>query len=361
MTMTEPPLRKRAPIWVLVLSAVIPAAIIGSVLWYLFVTKPGQQELAVSHDVVLRISGLSRPTVNKLDEKYKDTDGDLVADPPTDASDLIDPPKLVFSYVPIPADEEEPERYKVAFAEFVQHVTKVTGKPCEYRLYHSLNDQLKAMRDAELHFSGFNTGGVPIAVNLSGFVPVCKLATGDGVASYRMNLIVPADSPIRNVSDLIGHEVTLTEPSSKSGYKAPLVLLRNAYQREPVRDYILRYSGSHDESIRGIGTKKYEAAAVASDVLKRAVSRGEIKTDQYRVIYESEAFPTACFGLASRLKPELAAKLRQALLEFDWKATGMEKEFSSSDQSKFVPANFKDDWSLVRKIDDDIGAKYVID
>lgn len=364
MSMTEPSPSKRSPIWILALTAIIPAAVVAGVLWFIFVHRERQQSIARVHQTVLNTSGLSRPTNNRLDEsRFADADRDLVADPPTDPAKLIDPETLVFSYVAIPRDPDEPviDPYKAAFAEFVEHLSKVTGKRCEYRVYPSLNEQLKAMRDGELHVAAFNTGGVPIAVDLSGFVPMFKFAASDGTSAYRMQIIVPSDSPIQKVADLKNRELTLTEPSSNSGYKAPLVLLRSAHNLDPERDYILRYSLGHENSIRGIASKAYQAAAVAGDVLKRAMAHGEIQADQFRVIYESEVFPTACFGYAHNLKLELIARIREAFTSFNWSGTGLEKEFATSDQSKFVPANFKDDWSLVRRIDDQIGAEYKID
>ena len=123
----------------------------------------------------------------------------------------------------------------------------------------------------------------------------------------------------------------------------------------PGRDYAIRYSLGHDQSIKGIAEKKYQAAAVANDVLKRAINNGTIKPDQFRSIYKSERFPSAGFGYVYNLKPELAAKVRDALLKFDWKGTSVEKEFAPSGQTKFVPVTYKDDWSLIRRIDDQIG------
>ncbi len=100
--------------------------------------------------------------------------------------------------------------------------------------------------------------------------------------------------------------------------------------------------------------------AVANDVLKREVAAGTIKPAQFRSIYKSENFPTAAIGYAYNLKPELAAKIRAAILDFDWKGTGLEKEFGASNQTRFVPVDYKNDWALVRRVDDSIGFPYQI-
>jgi phosphonate transport system substrate-binding protein len=189
---------------------------------------------------------------------------------------------------------------------------------------------------------------------------VCKLATADGNATLQTQIIVPAESPIKAIEDLRGRELTLTEPNSNAGYKAPVILLRDR-GLEPERDYIPRFAVEYDNSIKGIASNEFQAAAVASDVLERAVARGDISKAHYRVIFESEKFPTACFGYAHNLKPELAAKVREAFDSFQWAGTSMEKEFAQSNQGRFVAANFKDDWSLIRRLDNEIGNAYRLD
>jgi phosphonate transport system substrate-binding protein len=294
-------------------------------------------------------------SVSKLDARFTDADGDMLADPPTDPSKLIDPPTLLFAYVAT----DEPDKQKAAWQPFTDYLSKATGKPVEYVLFTSTKDQLKAMQDGKLHVAGFNTGSVPAAVNECGFVPICAIPTGEGTALTRSDIIVPADSPLEQAGDLRGHELTLTEPASNSGYKAPLVLLRSNFGLQPLSDVLLRYSGSHEASIDGIAQKKYEAAAVADDMLTRATAAGTIKPEQYRIIFSSETFPSAGLGYVYNLKPDLAAKVKDALLSFDWKGTSLEQTFSGIKQTRFVQVNYKNDWSLIRRIDDEMGGTKV--
>ncbi len=355
--MTEQVTRRRTSPAVLLFSIVIPAAIIVAALWFLLVQKPKQEAQDSTHTAALRTFGLATPARNALDARFTDSDSDLVADPPADAKQLVDPATLYFCYVA----QDDPTEYEAAFKDFMAHLSKVTGKPVEYVPVTSTTDQLNALRDGKLHVTGFNTGSVPIAVYLCGFVPMWKLAATDGTATLHTEVIVPADSPIQTPQDLKGRELTLTEFTSNAGCKAPMVLLRRHYGLEPERDYIPRFSQSYDTSIEGIARKELQAAAVASDVLERAVARGVITKAQYRSIYASESFPTACFGCAHNLKPELVAKIKGAFDTFSWEGTSMEKEFSRSNQGRFVKASFKDDWSLIRAIDEQIGNAYKLD
>ena len=128
----------------------------------------------------------------------------------------------------------------------------------------------------------------------------------------------------------------------------------------PNRDFNLRFSGGQKTSISHIADGSYPSAAVASDVLDRAVAQGDIKKSAYRIIYTSELFPTGAIGYTCNLKPELADKISKAFLDFDWKGTGVEKLFGSTGQTKFIPVNYKNDWALVRRIDDAIGSAHVV-
>ncbi|MDM7458065.1 MAG: phosphate/phosphite/phosphonate ABC transporter substrate-binding protein, partial [Paracoccus sp. (in: a-proteobacteria)] len=48
----------------------------------------------------------------KLDERYTDADGDMVADIPTDPAELVDPAQLIFAYTPV----EDPSVYAEAWS-----------------------------------------------------------------------------------------------------------------------------------------------------------------------------------------------------------------------------------------------------
>jgi phosphonate transport system substrate-binding protein len=342
----------------IILMAVLLVAVVGAVAYYVLIETPLQARLADANNIAIHLAGLDSSVSHRLDAKFVDADGDLVADAPTDPAKQIDPPKLLFSYVP--AEDTTESEYKAAFADLMAHVSKATGKPVEYFDAASTDEQLRALRDGKLQITSLNTGNVPVGVCEAGFVPVAGLGDANGSSKYQMEIVVAASSSIKTVDDLRGHELTLTVPGSNSGYKAPLVLLKSDFGLLPGRDFGIRYSGGHEQSVRGLADGMYEVIAGPNDVLQREVANGTIKPGQFRSIYKSEDFPTAAIGYVYNLKPALAAEIRGAILDFDWKGTSMEKEFAKSNQTRFVPVNYKNDWALVRRIDDNIGFAYQI-
>ncbi|MBM3598518.1 MAG: phosphate/phosphite/phosphonate ABC transporter substrate-binding protein [Alphaproteobacteria bacterium] len=291
-----------------------------------------------------------------LDSRYRDANSDLVADAPTDAKQLVDPPTLIFAYTPV----EDPAVYAKVWQEFLDHLAKGTGKKVQFYPVQSNAAQIEAMRAGRLHVAGFNTGSNPLAVNCAGFVPFAMMASNKNEFGYEMEIITYPGSGVDKVEDIKGKKMAFTAETSNSGFKAPSALLQEKFKLMPGQDYTPVFSGKHDNSIIGVANKDYPAAAIANSVKGRMIARGVVKAEQLRVIYKSETFPTTAYGYAHNLKPELADKVKQAFFTFKWEGTALLKEFEKSEPpaQKFIPITYKQHWQVVRDIDQAMGVKY---
>jgi len=276
-----------------------------------------------------------------LDKAYCDRDGDLVADAPSDPKLLVNPSTLIFAYTPV----EDPAVYTKVWDGFIKHLEKVTGKKVVFFPVQSNAAEIEAMRSGRLHIAGFNTGSNPIAVNCAGFVPFAIMAGKDGAFGYEMEIIVPADSPIKTPADIKGKKLAFTSPTSNSGFKAPSALLASEFKLEAKRDYEPVFSGKHDNS-----------AAIANEVMFRMFERKVVDKAKIRTIYKSETFPTTGYGVAHNLDPKLVEKIKEGFFTFNWEGSALQAEFKGND--KFAPITYKKDWSVIRKIDAASGVKY---
>ena len=354
MPSPDAPRPSRAPFYIAVAASIVAIAAIA---WasYLKIEKPMERQVSSNNAVAFKLTGLTSPVVNKLATIYTDADNDLVADTPANLSNQSDPRELSFSYVAT----ANPDQFQDKFKELLEALSKATGKPVKYVPMTDTDDELRAMRDGKLQIAAFGTGTVPLAVDACGFVPLCRTG-GRHEDGDHMLIIVPADSTIKSLPELKGHELGVTEPSSNSGYKAALVTLSRDTGLRPGEDFTLRFSGGQETSIGHIADKSYEAAAVSSDVLERGIADGRIGRDAYHVLYTSELFPTAAIGVTYTLKPQLVDEIKKTLLDFNWDGTGLIDLFGATGETKFIPVNFKNDWALVRRIDDAIGSAHVL-
>jgi phosphonate transport system substrate-binding protein len=287
-----------------------------------------------------------------LDKRYCDRDGDLVADPPTDKSKLVDPKVLVFAYTPV----EDPAVYKKVWSGFLKHMSKVTGKRVQFFSVQSNAAQLEAMRAGRLHVAGFNTGSNPIAVSCAGFVPFAMMAAPDGSFGYEMEIITHSSSDIKKVEDIKGKTLAFTSPTSNSGFKAPSALLKAEFNMVKDRDFKAVFSGKHDNSVLGVANKDYPAASIANSVMHRMMVRGVVKKEDIRTIYKSQTFPTTGYGYAHNLKPSLAEKIKKSFFTFNWKGSALLKEFKKD--GAFIPITHAKHWAVIRTIDKANGVSY---
>jgi len=289
-----------------------------------------------------------------LDARYADADGDLIADIPTDPAKLVDPDTLIFAYTPV----EDPAVYAEAWKDFLDHLAAVTGKKVQFFPVQSNAAQIEAMRAGRLHIAGFNTGSNPLAVACAGFRPFTMMARADGSFGYEMEIITYPGSGVEKVEDIKGKQLAFTSETSNSGFKAPSAILKADFGMEPGRDFEPAFSGKHDNSILGVANKDYAAASIANSVRKRMIARDVIKEDQVRIINTSQTFPTTGYGVAHNLTPALQDKIKEAFRTFKWEGSSLQAEFEKSGEAQFVPITFKDDWAVIRKIDDANNVSY---
>jgi phosphonate transport system substrate-binding protein len=329
-----------------ILSVVLPAAVVGiaAYVWSSQLETTAREESAPNM-IARMFSAEAAPFTGAM--SYPDKDGDLVADSPDDPAECIEPQVLVFSFVAGDVESVEEPKWKELF----DALAEKTGREVKYTHYASVDEQLASIKNGESHIAGLNTGIVPTAVQRDGFVPLCTFGREDGTFGYTMQFLVPAGSPIKKIEDIRDHKVMFTRLDSNSGFKAPLVLLMDApYRMMPDRDYQWGFSQGHEESIKRIASKEFEVAPVASDILTRMVEQGEVDANAFVSIYESERFPPATIGIVYNLTPQLRTAIRDALLGFDLRGSGLEGEFGA-DVTRFVPVKYKDDWANTRRID----------
>ena len=285
-----------------------------------------------------------------LDPMYCDDNGDLVADTPRDAKKLKTPNTLVFTYTPV----EDPAVYEKVFKPFTDYLAQCTGKRVVFYQVQSNAAEIEAMRSGRLHVGGFSTGPTAFAVNIAGAVPFAIKGYEKDFQGYNLIVIVKKSSPFQKLADLKGKKFAHTSPSSNSGHMAPMAL----FPKEglaPDKDYKVLFSGKHDQSVLGVNSGDYDAAAVASDVFERMARRGQVKEDDFRVIYRSAKFPTSSFAYAHDLEPAFRDKMLKCFYDFRY-TDEMKKAFDGAD--RFYPINYKEHWAIVRQVAEGGGEKF---
>jgi phosphonate transport system substrate-binding protein len=306
----------------------------------------------VTEERTVASSGLITPTPKVLASMYTDSQSRLLADPPKTVDQLVDPDPIVLAHI-VGTEENPGTNWK----EFEKHLEAVTGKKVKDEEYDNSAAQLDEIGKGKVTILALHAADAPFLVNNFGFQPIAVLGTGTGANGNHLDIIVPASSTIAAPADLKGHSVVCTVPASITGYRAAVALLMSKFGLRPNVDYIVTWSMGQKRSIMGLVKGDYDAAAVSDDRLQALVDDGTVSKSQFKIIYQSETIPRTTIGWFYNLKPELADKVRQAILDFKpapsaKQAADDENGSASAAMLHFIPIEYKKDFELVRSIDD---------
>ncbi|MBK8323031.1 MAG: phosphate/phosphite/phosphonate ABC transporter substrate-binding protein [Betaproteobacteria bacterium] len=290
------------------------------------------------------------PQRGDLDTIYCDADGDLLADPPKDASKLKNPDTLFFTNSPL----DDPAVFNKLMQPFVDHLASCTGRKVRYYDVYSSAAAIEAMRAGRMHLGTMSSGDTAFAVNVAGAHPLGIRGDANGPQGYQLWMIVRKDSPFQKLSDLKGKRVAHTTPSSNSGNLAPRALFA-AEGLVPDKDYKPLFSGKHENSISGVAAGDYDAAPIAHDILVRMAERGVVKADDFRVIWKSANFAPGGLSMVHDLAPALEKKIRECTYAFRYPPE-MQKGFQGAD--RWLPIDYRKDWELVRRVAKESGQSF---
>lgn len=282
-----------------------------------------------------------------MDDRYCDRTGDMVADPPLNEDEWMDPDPLIFTYAPT----EDPAVYEETYSDFMDHLEEELGREVRWFSVYDYASQVEAMRAGRLHISGFATGAVPDAVNQAGFVPMVVWADDEGMTGYRMAIIARQDNDeVNDIEDVQGKELAFVSETSNSGYYAPRALLYEHFDMLPGEEYETTFSGAHDNSILGVYHGDYEVAAIADSILLRMIDGDRVPAEEEWMVrlYESAEFPTTAFGVDHRLNPELQEDIREAFLSFDFEGTSMDETYEA--ETRWFEITYEEDWEVIRDV-----------
>ena len=298
----------------------------------------------LAEQAAVRATGLVEPVGKRLASGFTPAGDTLLAAPPADPKRLRDPDSIVFAHLDS-SDGDSRDYAGVDWRGLEKRLGDATGRPVVDAAYDASPAQMSAIHNGRVTLVALHAADTPFLVNHYGFHPVAILAGGGtaGAVGNKLDLIVPAASPIRSPADLRGQTLACTVPSSITGYRAAVALLMADQQLRPDVDYLIVWSLKQKASIRGVADGTYPAAAVSDDKLQSMLKAGDVKADAVRTVYQSDVIPRVTVGYFYDLQPELASKLTAGVLSYSP---------PSADAGRFLPVDYRKDFALVREIDD---------
>ncbi len=222
-----------------------------------------------------------------------------------------------FAVAPVISPEKGFASYNL-FAEYLARHLETPVELIQRKTYLEVNE---LVRNGSVQFALVCTGAF-IAGDLDFGMDPVVVPRYLGKAEYHSLIIVREESPIREIKDLEGKRVALSDPLSNSGYFYPMFLVRQM-GKDPNRFFSqMLFTYSHDSSMQGVLDRIADVAAVDSLIFDYEVEHNRALRRSLRIIHKSPPFGINPI-VASRTAPQgMVEAVKQILLGMDRDAEG---------------------------------------
>lgn len=206
---------------------------------------------------------------------------------------------------------DEPVRVRAQFAPLIEHLSEALHRKVELVITPTYKSVGWLLEQGKIELAWYS--GVAFA-RVTRTHPSIPLARGlrFGRATYLGWLVVRADSPIQGVADLKGKRLAYVDPEAGSGFVAVNQILLDAGVSPGADIAEATFTYSHQESLMGVASGKYDAAGVFENAPE--IYKSVVKPSDFRLLAQSQPLPNDVVACSPELDPGLREAVKRALL-----------------------------------------------
>ncbi len=213
---------------------------------------------------------------------------------------------------------QNPEEVQAEYEPLGDYLEEKLGRKVELSVPTSYNAVVEAMASGNLdlaYFGGLTYVQARERADVKPLVTEINPHTGD--TTYRSLIVVPADSPVREVKDLRGKTFAFGSVSSTSGSLYPSIMLDKAGidYRTDLQEVI--YTGGHDATAQAVANGRVDAGGLEDRIFYDLRDEGIIEEDSVRVVAESEPIEGYPWVVRDALPEEDKQALAEAYLDME--------------------------------------------
>ena len=201
------------------------------------------------------------------------------------------------------------------------YLSEQIGQKVTVQDFPDYNGVVEALGANKLQMAYLGPFTYVVAHHQSGAKPVVARTTNGGQPYYYSYIIVPKNSQLHTIDDLMKNAGNLKfafgDPNSTSGSLIPGAELRKLgvfTDRSNHKFKNLTYTGSHDVTAKSIAASQYDAGAIDSAIFDKLAEKGEIKKDDYKIIWKSEKLFQYPFATSKEVSDDTVTKLQDAFV-----------------------------------------------
>ncbi|MGI9317299.1 MAG: phosphate/phosphite/phosphonate ABC transporter substrate-binding protein [bacterium] len=233
------------------------------------------------------------------------------------AAECENPDSLTFAIIPTEETVAELQLYKP----ITDRLAELTGKKIEFFMPTSYASVVEGLLSKFVDVAVLGPYSYVIANSKDSDIEVfATYAKKPGYLQeegpgYKGVLVSKKGSGLKKIDDLKGKLIGLTDPGSTSGNLVPRVVFSQVIGMD-IDNFFKKavYTGSHELSTVAVHQGKVDAAFVASHRFDNVVAKGEVKLEDFNILWSSPPIPQDPFVYRSPLCEDIKANIRKTFL-----------------------------------------------
>ncbi|MCH7865611.1 MAG: phosphate/phosphite/phosphonate ABC transporter substrate-binding protein [Proteobacteria bacterium] len=233
------------------------------------------------------------------------------------AGPCLNPDALTFAIIPTEESVAELQLYKPV----TDRLAELTGKKIQFFMPTSYASVVEGMLSGFVHVGVLGPYTYVIAnekdPNIEVFATYAKRPghlqeEGPG---YRGVLVTKKGTKFTTIESLKGTVLGLTDPGSTSGNLLPRVVFAETVGMDLDKYFgKVVYTGSHELSTVAVYQGRVDAAFVATHRFDNVVDKGEVKLDDFNVLWKSDPIPQDPFVYLNTLCDDIKKNIEETFL-----------------------------------------------
>lgn len=268
------------------------------------------------------------------------------------AQQCEDPKQLTFAMIPTEESVAELQLYKPV----TDRMQKVTGKKIEFFMPTSYASVVEGLLSKFIDVAVLGPYSYIIANSKDNTIEVfATYAKRPGHLQeegpgYKAALVTKKGSKFTSIESLKGTVLGLVDPGSTSGNLFPRVVFsKNVGGNLDKYFGKVVYTGSHELSTVAVAKGKVDAAFVATHRFDNVVNKGDVKLDDFNVLWSSPPIPQDPFVYRSTLCEDLRKKISATFLGLSKDVPGEKKYLDNVKSNRFVKMTSAD-YDVIRAL-----------
>jgi len=222
---------------------------------------------------------------------------------------------LNLNMVFVPASEKGDDKDYENLIKIIGDLTGIRITPIRVTDYNAAVEAVRANRAQIAWYGGKTYIQAAEIANVEAFA--AGVRKGDTDASYFAYFVVPADSPLNELSEIKGKKLALNSIGSTSGDLIPQVeLMKVGLSVKNDNDFErVYYAGSHDACLMAAINKHVDVCGMSSRNFDARVADGTLDPSEVRIIHRSTPVPPPPLAYSKKLPLEVRKKIKSATLE----------------------------------------------